>query len=207
MTLELVFPVTGATLPTDHSYPLYGALSGIVPRFHDADSPLRFASVTGVGSAEGRMQLGPHSCLRVRLPDDAIRLALPLAGKKLTVGDSSIRLGIPAVRTLTPAPALIARLVTFKNADAPDEFLTTARAKLAELGIAGEPQLPIHLDGDRAGEPKRRVIRIKGVTIVGYSLLVAELTAPDSVTLQESGLGGRTQMGCGFFSPVKEVGK
>ena len=203
MTLELVFPVTGATLPTDHSYPLYGALSGIVPRFHDADSPLRFAPVTGIGIAEGRMQLGPHSCLRVRLPDDAIRLALPLAGKKLTVGDSSIRLGIPAVRTLTPAPALIARLVTFKNADTPDEFLTTARAKLAELDIAGDPQLPIHLEGDRAGEPKRRVIRIKDVTIVGYALLVAELTAPDSVKLQESGLGGRTQLGCGFFSSVK----
>ena len=203
MTLELVFPAAGTSLPTDHSYPLYGALSGIVPQFHAEASPLRFGPITGIGSADGRLRLTEHSCLRVRLPDDAIRLALPLAGKKLIVGDASIRLGVPAVRTLTPAPALIARLVTFKNADTPEEFLTTARAKLAEAGIAGEPQLPIHLDGDRAGEAKRRVIRIKGVTIYGYSLLVAELTAADSLKLQESGLGGRTQMGCGFFLPVK----
>lgn len=207
MVLELVFSVTGANLPTDHSYPLYGALSGIVPQFHTGQFALRFGPITGIGIAEGRMQLTEHSCLRVRLPDDSIRVALPLAGKKLTVGDSAIRLGVPSVRTLTPAPALIARLVTFKNADTPEEFLTTARAKLAEAGIAGEPQLPIHLEGDRAGEPKRRVIRIKGVTIYGYALIVAELTAPDSLKLQESGLGGRTQMGCGFFLAVKGVGK
>ncbi len=203
MTLELVFPVAGTGLPTDHSYPLYGALSGFVPQFHADASPLRFGPITGIGTADGRLRLTEHSCLRVRLPDDSIRLALPLAGKKLIVGDSPIRLGVPAVRTLVPAPALIARLVTFKNADTPEEFLTTARAKLAEAGIAGEPQLPIHLEGPRAGEPKRRVIRIKDATIYGHALIVAELSAADSLKLQERGLGGRTRMGCGFFEEMR----
>jgi len=114
---------------------------------------------------------------------------------------------VPAVRTLTPAPAVIARLVTFKNADTPDQFLATARTRLRESGVAGEPQLPIHLDGTRAGEPKRRVVRIKGVVITGYALVVAELSAADSLKLQESGLGGRTRMGCGFFLPAKEGGR
>lgn len=207
MTVELVFPASGTALPTDHAYPLYAALSGLVPRFHDADTPLRFAPVTGVATPDGRLQLGPHSCLRVRLPDDAIKLALPLAGKRLTVGDATIRLGVPAVRTLTPAPAVVARIVTFKNADTPDQFLTTARTKLAEIGVTGEPQLPIHMTGDRAGEPKRRVVHVKGVAIVGYALLVTELSAADSLTLQEAGLGGRTHLGCGFFTPAKPEGK
>ena len=207
MTLELVFPAAGTDLPTDHAYPLYAVLSGVVPRFHASDSPLRFAPITGMATPNGRLELGPHSCLRVRLPDDAIKLALPLAGKKLLVGDSTVRLGVPAVRTLVPAPAVIARMVTFKNADTPEQFLTTARAKLAELGVTGEPQLPIHTSGERAGEPKRRVVRIKGVTITGYALLVAELSAVDSVKLQETGLGGRTHLGCGFFTPAKEGGR
>ena len=207
MTLELIFPAAGHQLSTDHAYLLFAALSGIVPRFHAEDSPLRFAPVTGIATPNGRLELGPHSCLRVRLPDDAIKLALPLAGKRLTVGDSTVRLGVPAVRPLVPAPAVVARIVTFKNADTPEQFLTTARAKLAELGIAGEPQLPIHMSGERAGEPKRRVVRIKGVTITGYALLVAELSAADSVRLQESGLGGRTHLGCGFFTPAKEGGR
>ena len=203
MTLELVFPAAGTALPTDHAYLPYAALSGVVPRFHEAGTALRFAPVTGVGVPGGRLQLDDYSVLRVRLPDDAVRVALPLAGKRLAVGDAGVRLGVPAVRTLEPAASLYARLVTFKNADTPGQFLATARAKLAELGVAGEPQLPVHPDGERAGEPRRRVVRVKGVAIVGYALIVAGLSAADSVTLQESGLGGRTHFGCGFFLPLK----
>lgn len=205
MILELVFPASGSVLPIDHAYPLYGALSALVPAFHADESSLRFAPITGIGQPDGTLQFGPHSCLRVRVPDDSVRLVLPLAGKRLDVAGASVRLGVPAVRTLVSAPAVVARVVTFKGADTPDQFLTTARKKLAELGVTGDPQLPIHTDGERAGEPKRRVVRIKGAAIVGYSLLVAELSAADSLTLQERGLGGRTHLGCGFFTPAKGV--
>jgi CRISPR-associated protein Cas6 len=203
VTIDLVFPVTGPAIATDHAYPLYAALSAVVPAFHADASPLRFAPISGIGQPDGTLQLGPHSCLRVRVPDDQVRLALPIADKRLDVAGAGVRLGVPAVRTLVSAPAVIARMVTFKGADTPEQFLTTARAKLAELGVTGDPQLPIHMDGERAGEPKRRVIRIKGAAIVGYSLLVAELSAADSLKLQEHGLGGRTHLGCGFFTPAK----
>lgn len=203
--VDLVFPASGTCVPTDHAYHLYAALSGVVPQFHDAAARLRFAPITGVAVPEGRLELGAHSHLTVRLPDDAVKLALPLAGKRLQVGDGWVRLGVPAVRTLVPAPALVARIVTFKNADTPEQFLATARAKLVELGVSGEPQLPIHTDGPRAGEPKRRVVRVKGAAIPGYALLVTELTAPDSLKLQEEGLGGRTSVGCGFFTAAKGV--
>jgi len=203
VTVDLVFPATGTSLATDHAYHLYSALSVAVPAFHKMGGLLRFASITGTGFGDGRLQIGPPSQLTVRLPQDEVRIALPLAGKKLSIGDAWIRLGVPAVRTLVPATSVIARIVTFKNADSPVEFLATARAKLDELGVRGAPQLPIHLEGPRAGEPKRRVVRIKDVTITGYALLVSELTSTDSVKLQEIGLGGRTRMGCGFFTPAK----
>jgi len=203
VTVDLVFSATGAYLPTDHAYHLYAALSHVVPQFHDASARLRFAPITGVAVPEGRLELGAHSQLTVRLSDDAVKLALPLAGKRLQIGDGWVRLGVPAVRTLMPAPALVARIVTFKNADTPEQFLTIARAKLADLGVSGEPQLPIHTEGPRAGEPKRRVVRVKGATITGYALLVSELSAADSLKLQEEGLGGRTSVGCGFFTPAK----
>jgi len=200
--LDVIFPASGDAIPKDHAYPLYAALSRIVPEFHQESCPLRFSSITGVADSGGQLQLTPHSHLRVRLPQDQVKVVLPLAGKRLLLGDVGIRLGVPALRTLEPATSLVARLVTFKNAETPEQFLATARTKLAELGVSGEPQLPIHLDGGRAGEPKRRVLRIKDVAIVGYSLLVSELSASDSIKLQESGLGGRTKMGCGFFLPV-----
>lgn len=95
----------------------------------------------------------------MRLPDDSIRFALPLAGKQLDIAGSRVRLGVPSVRTLVAAPAVVARTVTFKNAATSEQFLATTRAKLAELGVTGEPSLPIHLDGARTGEAKRRVVR------------------------------------------------
>jgi CRISPR-associated protein Cas6 len=203
VTLELVFPVFGTTLPTDHAYLLYGALSAIVPKFHDEDSRFRFAPITGIGIRDGHLQIADHSSLRVRLPDIDVRLALLLAGKRLALGRSAVRLGVPSLRTLVGAPSLIARLVTFKNADAPERFLTIARVKLTEGGVSGQPKFPIHADGNRAGEPKRRVVRVRGVTIPGYSLIVSELSPLDSLRLQESGLGGRTRLGCGFFTPTQ----
>jgi CRISPR-associated protein Cas6 len=206
VTIDLVFPARGDAVAVDHAYPLYAALSGLVPQFHDPATALRFAPLTGDPAGDGRLRLTDRSCLRVRVPDDAVRVVLPLAGQRLDVGGRPVRLGVPSVRTLTPAASLVARLVTFKGADGPDPFLATARAKLAALGVSGEPGLPVHLDGDRAGEPVRRVVRIKGATIWGYALVVSELSAADSLTLQAHGLGGRTQLGCGFFVPARGVG-
>ena len=206
MFLELVFPALGKALPTDHAYALYATLSGVVPTFHDKDSPLRFAPITGRATPDGLLHLTERSCLRVRLPDDLVHMALPLAGRRLRFGDAFIRLAVPSVRMLVAAPSLIARLVVFKNADTPKQFLRTARVKLAELGVTGEPQLPLHVvDRARVGTPQRRVVRVKGVIIPGYSLIVAELSATDSLILQESSLGGRTRLGCGFFTPIKNA--
>jgi CRISPR-associated protein Cas6 len=200
--VDLVFPVSGTSVSIDHSYPLYAALCRIMPAFHTDQSPLRFAPLSGIAHPDGTLRIGTRSCFRVRLPDNQVQLALPLAGKRLDIAGSRVRLGVPAIRTLVAAPTVISRLVTFKNAETPEQFLTTARGKLTELGVAGEPSLPIHLDGDRAGDPKRRIVRVKGALIVGYSLLVSELSAADSITLQERGLGGRTRMGCGMFDPA-----
>jgi CRISPR-associated protein Cas6 len=204
MIVELVFPVSGTELWVDHAYPLFAALSHMVPEFHDPSFGLRFAPITGMHAGEGKLQLGASSYLRVRLADDQIKIALPLAGKSLRIADHQVRLGVPRVQTLIPAPTLISHLTTFKNATTPEQFLTTARAKLAELNIQGDPQLPLHLTGNHAGEPRRKVLRIHDVSIIGYTLIISELTAEHSLTLQTEGLGGRTQMGCGFFQPFKE---
>src|SRR5207249_485529 len=98
---------------------------------------------------------------------------------------------------------LESRLVTFKHGGEPEPFLATARAKLAELGVAGEPAVRVFESGPRAGEPRRRVVRVKGRAIVGFAVVVSGLTADESIRLQEHGLGGRTRLGCGFFLPMR----
>lgn len=204
MLLDLLFPVRGETVPTDHAYSLYAALAGIVSAFHEPDAGLRFLPIGGVSDPPGRLRLTDRSRLRVRLSEDRIRLALPLAGKRLGIAGEQVRVGVPSVTTLVPAPTLIARIVTFKHGDSPERFLAVARVKLSEMGVEGKPSTPLIVNGPRAGEPRRRVVRVKGKAIVGYALVVSGLSAEHSIHLQELGLGGRTRIGCGFFLPARE---
>jgi CRISPR-associated protein Cas6 len=204
MFVDLVFPSRGDSVPVDHAYPLYATLSRAVQAFHGPESKIRFAPLTGIKGEPGRLQLNDRSCLRVRLPSDAIRVVLPLAGKALDVAGSSVRLGPPTVFPLEAATILQAPLVTFKHGQESEAFLKTAQEKLAALEITAKPQVRVFESGPRAGQPRRRVMRLKQRKIVGYAMLVSELTADDSIRLQEQGLGGRTRMGCGFFHPVRE---
>src|SRR5262249_19481376 len=79
--IELTFPTIGSTIPTDHGYALYGALSRIVPALHDADSPVRIGPIRGAYAGNGVLNLDRRfSFLRLRLPADQIAQVLPLAG-------------------------------------------------------------------------------------------------------------------------------
>ncbi len=201
MQIEAAFPVQGDQLPADSHYLLYGALSRRVPAFHQPDEPLRFGPIGGAIGGKGLIRLTPTSRLRVRLPADQVALVLPLAGQTLQVGDHVLHLGFPTIRPLLPAATLAARVVTFKNAQTPERFLSVARARLQLLEIGAEPGIPLFTEGPRTGEVRRKILRIKDRRVIGYTLLVAGLTAEESIRLQEQGLGGRCRMGCGFFVP------
>ncbi len=146
---------------------------------------------------------------------------LPLAGKSLDLDGCALRLGVPQVTALVPAPTLFARTVIIKASSPktdpeiklsrdrektkryqdPAEFLARIRRELERQGIGAIADLPVHENGPRAGQPCRHVLRIHGKTIVGFSVIIQGLTAEESVTVQEQGLGGRSKMGCGFFMP------
>ena len=100
---DLVFPVQGEALPTDHAYALFAALSRLVPAFHDAEAKTRFAPIGGPKFDRGRLRITPRSTLRVRLPQARIGEVIALAGKKLEIDGHGIRLGVPFVRTVITA--------------------------------------------------------------------------------------------------------
>lgn len=221
--IDLCFPAFGERLAADHGYELYAALSRLLPRLHDELS-VRIAPIRGDYAGQGTLQLKPPaSHLRLRLSPDDIPQVLPLAGKSLVVGEHRIRLGVPQVRALVPAPNLIARLVVIKASSPrhtagdrtsrdpaatkrylePAAFLDAVRRDLARRDIHGEADLPVHETGPRAGQPRRHVLRIHRRTIVGFSVIVQSLTAGESIRLMEEGLGGRGKMGGGFFVAMK----
>jgi CRISPR-associated protein Cas6 len=203
MIVDVCFPVFGDVLPTDHGYLLYSSVSHVAPAFHGEEVRVRFAPINGERGGKGKIRLLKCSRLRMRMSADQIAHVLPLAGRPLQVGDHSIRLGIPTVAPLTPAPTLRAKVVTYKHAMDPGAFLQVTRLRLDAMGIRGEPGIPLFLSGTSAGQPRRQVIRIKGKSVVGFPLHLEGLTAEESIRLQEEGLGGRTRMGCGFFVPFQ----
>lgn len=207
---DLAFRLTAAgTLPTDHGYRVYSALSHALPELHGNDN-------WGLHPLKGRLirphelMVEPWSRLRIRCPQCMVSPLIQLTGRELQVGPTQVVVGAPTVEPLRPAPALRSRLVMIKptaEAGQPvpkltaDSFLASANRLAEALGVTAILSIPLVLAGPRVGQPRRRVMRIKEKTIAGYELIAEGLSPEDALALQVKGLGGRRRMGCGVFTP------
>lgn len=187
--VDLAFRLNGPAVPVDHGYALYAVLSRILPEIHEAKE-IGVQPIRGIYNGNGKLQLSDSSRLALRLPDEAIRSYLKLAGKRLEVDEHPLSVGVPEVRALLPVVRLRARLVTIKGFLKEEDFLEAVKRQLQSLDITCEVLLG-----------QRRTLRIRDKQVVGFEVSVTGLTAEDSVKLQGSGLGGRRKMGCGVFVP------
>jgi CRISPR-associated protein Cas6 len=189
--IELRFPIQGQLVPVDHGFALYGAITKICPVIH-ASGNVMLVPIRGRYTGDGLLSLSRKSALAIRLPSEKIPQLLGLAGKTLAVDGHCLKLGPPTILQLKPRSVLYSNLVSTKNGNDEERFKTAIREKLSILGIQG-----------RVTIGRRKTFRIHDKQIVGYSLLVSELTAEESILLQEKGLGGRRKMGCGVFLGVR----
>lgn len=195
--VELSFGVIGTSLPADHGYGLYSAIAHLCPEIHEQEG-VSILTIPGEPDGQGKIHLSKTSRLKVRLPYelDKISMVLPLAGQKLTIGSHKIQLEIPQILPLRPVDKLRSRIVTIKKFQEPEPFKQAAQRQLDALEIAGKLILPLN----EKGEPSRKAIKIKSYSIVGFSLIVTDLSEEDSIKLQKNGLGGKHRMGCGIFT-------
>lgn len=185
--VDLVFHVMGRRVPVDHGYALYAAISRVIPGFHE-DRDAALGLIRGRYVGEGLLDITPNTEIVIRIPASRIASALPLAGKTLEIAGHSVRIGVPTTRALNPATALYAHLVTTRNGNDQARFEEEIRRQADTLVMKG-----------RLTVGERRTFSVHGKQVVGYSVLASELTAEESIALQEQGLGGRRKMGCGFF--------
>lgn len=198
--VELNFPIYGKAIPADHNYALFAALVHIAPEIRN-QSHLSILSIPGYGDRQGKVLLTEQSCMRIRSVISQIPLIYCFAGKSLKLGDHDIQVGIPEVRTLQHAAKLRARIVTIKGFTAPEPFIAAVQRQLERLEINGSVSIPC----DRKGDFLRKTIKIQRFTVVGFTTEIANLSAEDSIRLQQFGIGGKRHMGCGFFLPGREV--
>jgi CRISPR-associated protein Cas6 len=212
-SVDLIFPAHGSSVPRDHGYALYGAVSRIIPSVHQSKD-IGIFPIRGTPAGDGTLLLTDHSAVRFRVPAERLPELLPLAGKAMELDGHRLRLGVPHVAALIPAPVLSSSLVLIKLADkgnpavggivTPDAFLAAALRQLTAMQIQAEPGLQKIRTGPRADQARRRILRVKDQTHVGFAMIVQGLTAEESIRLQEGGLGGRRLMGCGLFLPAKD---
>ena len=205
-TLDILFRVIGTEVPADHGYALYGALSRILETEEDqwmhGNPHIGLHTIRGAYLGNGRRLIGPNGRLGLRLPSDLLPRSLKLAGKSLNLEGCKLRVGVSETRALVPAASLYSLIVTTKNGDVPARFDAEIARQSAVLGIRGRVfRVPQSTTESGGRDPSRRIVRIKDKRIVGYSVLATELTAEESIQLQERGLGGRRRMGCGVFLP------
>ena len=191
--VDLAFRLQGTELLIDHGYLLFATISKRLTALHES-SGWGVHPVRGISLGNGTLALSDHSRLVLRLPTGAIALAIPLAGKRLDVGGRTCQVGVPEIRPLRPAAHLFSRFVTIKGfEDAPDEFAEACKRQLEAINVR-DVQVEVK---------KRRVMDVKGYTIVGYSVRLSGLGDGDSVLIQENGLGGKRKMGAGVFVPIR----
>ena len=205
--IELAFKLKGSVIPADHGYQLFSALTKEMGEIHNK-SEIAVHNISGDPTDNRLIKLNDGSRLAFRLNSENIERLLPLAGRYLTLGNYEVQVGTPQTFNLRPASRLYSRLVVIKGYMDPDEFLKAAGRQLYALGVKGKPYL-ITLNGvedNKEGSGTRspylrRTIRISGKKVVGFALGVGELTAEESIMLQEKGTGGRRHFGCGIFIP------
>lgn len=187
---DAVFDISGDTLPASYPYPLWHALVRHLPALEDnifaGVIPLRTAT------SEAGMLLPKRAKLVLRLTPSLCPEFTRLAGQPLDIGGVTLQLGGGKLRKILPYPTLHAHLVT--GADDEIEFLQQVAAQLDELGITGQLLCGM-----------RNVMHTPDHSIHGYSLVIHDLKAEDSLRLQYRGLGAERRYGCGIFVPYKVI--
>lgn len=191
--VDVAFPLMGKSLPLDHGYALFGAVSRVVPVLHEEEGWGVFP-VHGLRLGPGELSLTKTSLLSIRLPVSRIADVLPLSGKSLDVAGHQLTLGVLRVFPLHGSPELRSRFVTIKKFhEEKAPFEEAVRRQLDLLDVAPSARITV-------GE--RRVLQVANHTIVGFSMAIIGLSTGESLRVQSKGIGGRRHMGAGLFLPA-----
>jgi CRISPR-associated protein Cas6 len=203
--IDVAFPLAGDSIPRDHGYALFSAMSRVLgEQLHGADW-LAVHPVRGTPATDGMLVIDARrSQLRLRLVPGAIPKVLALAGKRLELAKQALRVGVPNVFGIDPSPALYSRAVVIKFKDddireGPGErfvseelFRTAVERQLTALDVAAR----VEVGG-------KREVRVRDKRVVGYAVTLRDLSDEGSLRVQYEGIGGRQRFGCGVFTPHK----
>jgi CRISPR-associated protein Cas6 len=184
--VDLAFAVSGGRLPRDHSLALWQALERVAAWLAD-DPATAVLPIRAASAGEQGLVLGRHSRLQMRLSEGRVEAALELCGQRLDLDGVPVELGAAKTRPLSPHATLHSYRVAAR-CDDEAAFVEQVARELAQLEIHSE-----FIVG------KRVSARGRDGEVAGFSVMLANLGARESLTLQAAGLGTGRRLGFGVF--------
>lgn len=186
---DIVFALSGHSLPQFHIHELWQAVSDILP-WLDSEKYAGILPLRTAAGSEGVL-LAKRAKLALRIPAEMSAQAQQLSGQELDIGGHALTVGEAKVRSLQPFPTLHALMVASTQAE--ELFLEGVADELREMRVDCR-----WICGKRISIPGTR-------PLVGYSLVLHDLRPLDSLQVQYMGLGGERRYGCGIFVPYKHI--
>lgn len=197
--VDVVYGITCARLPVDHAYALSEQIQKIFPWF--ADEPgAALHTIHVAASGNGWIRPGDfihpsrRSKLALRLPQHRLAEANKLTGQTLDIDGHELKIGSHTLRPLSTLTTIFARYVETGTRDE-QQFMKRALEQLRALGITPKKMM--------CGV--ETLIRRPDGELATRSLMLAELSAAESLQLQQRGLGPHRNLGCGVFIPHKGI--
>ena len=203
--INVAYSLTGQSLPSNHGCVLLEAIVQHLPWFGtDELSALHLIDVAPNANgwqkaaidANQELQLSKRTRLILRVARHRLPACAVLQGKTLSLGGYVLDIGTCKARELLPAPTVFCRyLIGPPASTAESAFLDWVAGALHSLGVNTQKLL--------CGRSAKLTTPDGSKT--ARSLMVAALSAEQSLLLQSRGLGAYQLYGCGLFVAHKDV--
>ena len=199
--VDLSFSVDCKELPYDHAYELSSELIKLIPEIKN-DKRNAIQTLHGPMSGNGWVRADGENiflskramlCLRVR--KDHVEKIKEIEGKKIKLFGNDLNIGKSKMKSFLVVRDLFCRFVSC-NDDLPEDiFLEEVQTELRAYKV--------NINKALCGQSKR--INFGDKTLYTRSLMIADLSKEEAVTLQEEGVGKHRLFGCGIFLPHKSI--
>jgi len=200
---DLAFKITCKTLPVDHAWALYEALSPLLP-WLEADPIAGIHPLHVAESAHGwqrpeepdaLLHLSRRTKLILRLPRERLEEAQTLSGTTVTVAGHAMTIGEASTQPLSRSISLFARRVVIEETEDEEAFIRRQIDAMYAMGVRPKKLLP----------GLAHTLQTPQGCICGRLLSLEGLSLEESFSLQINGLGPARHLGCGIFIPHKPL--
>lgn len=188
--VDVVFTLTGSTLPHEYRNALARALFARLP-WLAGEQQAGVHRLNLVGGADGEDLVTRRTRLVLRVPRGRSDAALALGGSALDIAGHPLRVGTGSRRELLPHGTVYAHLVASGAANEA-LFLLQVDAELAAMEVRCRPICGRWQSADAP-------------VLAGCSLMLDGLSPEHALRVMQRGLGPHRQLGCGVFVPHRSA--